>query len=77
MPDPVYYETFASVLKHSEGGMTQKDIRGLAKSVGVRVKVYPGHYVGHHAVDIESGATKTQRKKLLKLLGLDYCAKTL
>ena len=67
---PIIYESFAHVLKHAEGGWTQKDIKGCAKSVGVRVSVYPSCHIGNHAVDIETGATKTQRKKLLKLLGL-------
>lgn len=67
----IQYENFASVLKHSEGGYSQKEIKYSAKSVGVRVVIYAGPYVGNYSVEIESGATKTQRKKLLKLLGLN------
>lgn len=70
MPEPIYYETFASVLKHSEGGYSQKEIKAYAKSVDVRVSIHSGPYVGNYSVDIERGATKTQQKELLKLLGL-------
>ena len=70
MPDPISYESFASVLKHSEGGYSQREIKHLAKSVDVRVSIYSGPYVGNYSVDIERGATKAQRKKLLELLGL-------
>jgi len=70
MPEAIRYESFASVLKHSEGGYSQKEIKSLAKSVGVRVSIYSGPYVGNYSVDIEEGTTKTKQKKLLKLLGL-------
>jgi len=70
MPEPIRYEAFAHVLKHAEGGWTQKNIRSCAKASGVRVTIHPSCYVGNHQINIETTATKAQRKKLLKYLDL-------
>lgn len=49
----------ASVLKATEGGLSQKDILAIAKRRGIECKVGPSCYIGHTCVMVK---TEDQRK---------------
>lgn len=50
-------------LKHSEGGLTQKDAIAIAKSCGARKAVcYPSILIGHTAMTVE--APKAVHRKI-------------
>jgi hypothetical protein len=55
---------WGSVLKHSEGGMTQKDIKYVAECCGVEVRFRSGPYVGQWGILVW-----THDKRKLRRLG--------
>lgn len=58
-----HYYCVASVRKHAEGGMSQKDVRYAAEKIGVDVRFDHSPYLGHYAVCV-----KTEDKRKIKKL---------
>jgi hypothetical protein len=54
----VFYPV-ASVLKHAEGGRSQKDVRHAASELGIDVRFKHSPYLGHYSVCVK---TEDKRK---------------
>ncbi len=59
-----YFYPVASVLKHAEGGYSQKDVKAAAKRFGIECDTGPSIYVGQFAIYVKT----EDKRKIRKLL---------
>lgn len=57
-----------SVLKASEGGISQKDIKATATRLDIQCRVGPSYYVGHTLVRVKTENQRTLNRFLKEIL---------